>query len=58
MDKRKKAIELIAKQCATQAGYIWREKPDANQSKVQARYMTLAGSILATVERLAKVTWS
>lgn len=55
---RKQCQLLIARQAAIGAGYTWQVHPNPPQQKVQDRYLALAGSILATVERAAMVKWS
>ena len=55
---RERARIQIARQIAIHEGYIWQQHPDAKQIKKQAQLMTLAGNILATVERLqSNVAW-
>lgn len=48
LKKRDKCRELIARQCAINEGLVW----DRLDYKVQARYTTLAHSIMATYERV------
>jgi hypothetical protein len=52
-DNRAKAKLLLARQAAIGAGQIFDKLP----LSMQRNYMTLSESMLATVERLARVTW-
>jgi hypothetical protein len=57
---RRKVVQRIARQVATFDGYTWQQCPNVQQQKREARYRTLAESILATVERGAagKIVWA
>lgn len=48
---RKETIVLVARQIAIFEGYTWQVAPNAQQSKKQSGYITLATNIAATIER-------
>ena len=52
-DNRAKAKLLMARQVAMGAGQIFDKLP----LSMQRNFMTLSGNMLATIERLARVTW-
>jgi hypothetical protein len=52
-DNRAKAKLLLARQAALGAGQIFDKLP----LSMQRNYMTLSENMLATIERVAKVTW-
>jgi hypothetical protein len=52
-DNRAKAKLLLARQCAIGAGQQFDKLP----LSMQRNYMTLSENMLATIERVAKVTW-
>ncbi len=54
---RKQTQLLIARQIGIHDGYTWQVAPHYHQQKKQDALLALAGSILATVERAAVVTW-
>lgn len=56
---RKRHVLLVARQIAIANGYTWTFTPSASQSKVQAKYMTTAESIVATIERgMSSFRWA
>lgn len=59
-EARKEAQKLIARQIALHDGYIWRDgdSKTPQQARKQTQLWTLAGNILATVERnLGSFKW-
>ena len=52
-DNRAKAKLLLARQTAIGSGQIFDKLP----LSMQRNYMTLSENMLATIERVAKVTW-
>lgn len=53
-EQRKACQLLLARQLATQQGYVW----ERLTSKARERLLTFASTLLATVERRAEVNWS
>lgn len=55
MSEQRKACQLLlARQLATQQGYVW----ERLTGKARERLLTFAGTLLATVERKARVDWN
>lgn len=54
MSPRDEVRFLFARQLATQQGYVW----ERLTAKARERLLTFAGSLLATIERKAEVSWN